>query len=397
MTHSPSRGAHFNLKTLLQIKQATIQMAMVSNYDVKEDEPVLDYESRDMESYFEYAYNTVESNIVRRALKYGDNDKKIDLLNERSCLSTFYESKSKPNHYIVFYFIPQQADTKSQTAGVNLITPIISLCRQYPPSAQRYCADCLWTLNSFSRCLKCPLPQYCASCENTFRCDNCVNETKMCSTCTTKAKKMYTTNEQEEVEYCDNCPQQTYCYDCQKTNIVKPCKKCPVAPQIIERCVIISEKPLTPDATNSAAAASVPRIHATTGEWVSYGCLTQVYMDYDLFYNPLVHSLGSRYQVMTTTETVDFFRNKNNTVTESQLFQMDMAAPVAKYLGLYPGKLLRIERDILVPGTIITHEVVYRLIRLIPLIRKNRRRSKKESILASGAKKEEEEDFLTAE
>jgi hypothetical protein len=181
--------------------------------------------------------------------------------------------------------------------------------------------------------------------------------------------------------------EQKYCAGC-KDEI---CEDCPPPPQIIVRCVIITEVPLTTDA-KQVASASVPRIKASTGVPLETGCLIQTFMDYELSYDILAHSMGSRYQVMTREETIDFFENADdgsspNSVSESQIARIDMNGAICRYLGLYPGQLLRVERETVVPGTMLPYEITYRLVCSIPKIKKNRRRGLKDKNQAMAAGK----------
>jgi DNA-directed RNA polymerase subunit H (RpoH/RPB5) len=115
-------------------------------------------------------------------------------------------------------------------------------------------------------------------------------------------------------------------------------------------------------------------------------------MDYELSYDILAHSMGSRYQVMTREETIDFFENADdgsspNSVSESQIARIDMNGAICRYLGLYPGQLLRVERETVVPGTMLPYEITYRLVCSIPKIKKNRRRGLKDKNQAMAAGK----------
>lgn len=430
-------------KYLLNLKKASIQMAIAGNYNVDEDKPVLAYKTGDLEEYFEYAKSTADTNAIRKA--YDEKDQ----LTNRASLSTLYESKDRPNHFILMCFIPVPNKKFNKSISKDIITIGVSLCRDYLPQNQRYCSSCDEKQNKIKRCSKCPAQKYCKNCEENLKCTECP-ENSFCPACSTKLKKMNvyklarekcincTQTEycescsnlrnaqeckecsqfatQEEKDKCNNCitklkckecpsflekgkkgknfcedcenkmnfhrckdcPFITFCNSCTKINNIKPCLKCPPPPQIIERCVIISEIDLSPEA-KQVASANIPRIKPSTGDEIEVGCLIQVYLDKELLYNPLIHSLGSRYQVMSIEETIDFFQNPENNVTEYQIPQIDMAGPVCQYLGLYPGRLLRIERTILVPGSMIQYEIVYRLVRLIPIVRKNRRRNLKKT------------------
>jgi len=181
--------------------------------------------------------------------------------------------------------------------------------------------------------------------------------------------------------------EQEYCPDCKD----ETCENCPPPPQIIVRCVIITEIPLTTDA-KQVASANVPRIKASTGVPLETGCLIQTFMDHELSFDILAHSMGSRYQVMTREETIEFFKNSDdgsspNSVLESQIARIDMNGAICRYLGLYPGQLLRIERETVVPGTMLPYEITYRLVCSIPKIKKNRRRGLKDKNQAMAAGK----------
>jgi len=403
-----------NNEYYLKLKIATIQIASACGYDTSEDDEVLAYKPKDIGDYYKYALNTIESNAIRSILH--DNGQ----LSNRSSLSTLYESKDRPNHFILICFLFIHKDLKQ--IGVEFVKPVMELCNLYMPSNQKYCNDCVKKHNKIKACLNCSQPQFCSDCITKLRCKNCDDE-KLCNICINKMKKINIHNiinkkcgnctksdfceacksdqessnvknsckdckgelfSCEDCEFkknftkCEECPQFTFCNSCIKTKNITTCKNCPKAPQIIERCVLISEYPLTPDAKDKAAA-NIPRIKPNTGELISAGCLVQIYLDHELSYNPIIHSLGSRYYVMTTEETIKFFNNPDNYVTEFQIHQIDMHGTICKYFGLYPGQLLRIERDILVPGSMILHEIIYRIVRFIPIVRKNRRRGLKKT------------------
>ncbi len=441
---------------LLLLKQASINMAKASGYNVEEDLPVMDYKPSDIKAYYEYAESNAESNAIRKALIVGNQ------LTKRSALSTLYESNDRPNHYILFCFIPLPENSKN--AGKDVVIIPANLCKSYTPMKQQYCSSCIEEFNTYKRCLKCPQQHYCEECTESLKCENCL-ENKFCTACTAKLKKINVyklarekcpnctdkdfcklcnemrknaeckecTNTKKQsdkdacsnclsklqckdcpevmpetkkgkksktgfcedcdikinFERCEKCPPVIFCSECTRKYDIKPCKKCPPSPQIIERCVIISELQLTPEA-KQVVSGNIPRIRASTGEWIETGTLFQIFLDHDILYNPLIHSLGSNYQVMSTEETVEFFQNKDNHVTENQIFQLDMSLPISKYLGLFPGKLVRVERPILVPGSILTYEITYRLVRIIPIVKKNRRLVKKKiNTNVSGAVEDE--------
>ena len=202
----------------------------------------------------------------------------------------------------------------------------------------------------------------CVPCMNEMKCENC-DEDEFCNLCSAKSK----------IEKCDNCPTKQFCMKCAVKHGVKRCDSCPQAPEVIMRCVIISETEPSPKA-KQAATANIPKIKASTGEWLENGCVMQMFLDSEILIKPLIHSMGSRYQVLTTQEAVDLFTSPTNAIKEDQIYQLDMFRPISKYLGLYPGKVVRVERDILIPGTMLTKELIYRRVTLIPFLAKKRNR-----------------------
>lgn len=440
-----------NANYLLALKKASIHMAAASGYDISEDLPVLEYKPEDLHSYIDYAKDMADTNAIRKAFN------EQDLLTDRSCLSTIYESKDRPNNFVLICFVPVPKQKNMQSVKKPIIQIPVSVCARYTFSKQKYCTSCTKKFEGIKRCYKCPTQQYCDECTQSLKCDKCT-EDKFCTTCVNKQRKiniyklarekcstckedycstceeMLSTQECKECsqiktledkdkcqtclskikckecpssneegeefcedcetkfsfEKCKECPLQTFCRECVKTKNIIPCSKCPTPPQIIERCIIISESDLSSEA-KQVAIANIPKIKASTGEWIETGCLIQVFRDYDVFYNPLVHSFGARYEVMSIEKTIEFFKSKDNNVTEGQMYQMDMSGPICKYLGLYPGQLVRIEREILIPGTMLTHEVIYRIVKLIPIVKKNRRRGLKKRTVttASGASTED--------
>ncbi len=422
-----------NREYLLNLKKASIEMAALSGYDVREDLPVLKYKPSNLQSYIDYATKNADSNVIRAEFK--DNQ----LLNDRSCLSTIYESKDRPNNFMLVCFVPVMSQTGIRSVANTIIQIPITICAKYVFSKQKYCESCVEKFENTKHCPKCP-QQYCEKCIKSLKCEKCGSD-KFCNTCVNKIKKMniYKLTKQKcstctdedycevctemkssftckhclesgnlddeecqhcldkikckecsddmckdcaikyDFEKCKNCPSQFFCHECSVSKKIQRCEECPKPPQIIERCVIISEVQLSVDA-KKVAITSIPRIRASTGELIEIGCLTQVFMDYEMMYNPLINSLGARYQVLTTQEAIDLFKNKDNNITESQIYQGDMAGPVSRYLGLFPGQVLRIEREILIPGTMLTHEIIYRVIKLIPNIKKNRRRNLKKRV-----------------
>jgi len=404
-----------NDEYLRKLKIATIQMASSCGYDTSEDDAVLGYKASNMREYYNYAKDSIDSNAIRNTLdSHG-------YFSFRSSLSTLYESIDRPNHFILicFLFIPDNV----KQIGIDFVRPAIKLCQSYTDTNQKYCDECVIKHDKIKPCLNCPSQQFCTDCITKLKCENCEDE-KLCNNCVNKMKKINTHNIinkkcnnckkknfcenctdlqnkniiknnckdcknelfscedcklKKNFEKCQNCPQFTFCKSCIKSNNITPCKKCDKPPQIIERCILITEYPLSSDAKEKSSG-NIPKIKPNTGELISAGCLVQVYIDHEILYNPLIHSLGSRYQLMTTEETIEFFNNPDNYVTESQIHQIDMQGAICKYLGLYPGQLLRVERDILVPGSMIQHEIIYRLVRFIPSIRKNRRRGLKKTV-----------------
>lgn len=263
---------------------------------------------------------------------------------------------------------------------------------------------------SLEKCGNCTDEEFCEKCDNLRKeveckdCDsfkirngdksNTLDETKQCFTCLDNLKcpdcdDNFCDDCEKKfgVSRCDKCPVRVFCKGCQNDGEMKdfkPCKKCGPVPEIIERCVIVSELPLSSEAKQLVSTPH-PKIKASTGEDLEVGCLTQVFMDYSFYINPLKYSSNCRFQVMSKAETIDFFTSKRNNVKESQIHQIDMLDPVCKYLGLIPGNFIRIERLQVVPGSISSIEVIYRHVRRIPKDKKNKRNMKKKiGTIASG-------------
>jgi DNA-directed RNA polymerase subunit H (RpoH/RPB5) len=444
---------------LLEVKKRSIEMMSARGYDVSEDLPVLDYEPDELEDYFEYAKEAVDTNAIRSALMY---DKGDSLLNLRSALSTLYESKERPDHYAMVFFVPIRRSKDNKSVSKQIIQIPIEVCLRYPWTKQTYCSDCSDKFDSIKQCSECPIQQFCEDtfdgykcdecedgnfcrkCKNKMRkfrnylitydrCENCTeekycddcdkireeaeckdcssykirhgNKSKRlkpkdeCNTCFDKLKCSDCTedglcddcNKKYDPVGCENCPLKPFCEECMSSPKLAPCKNCPDSPKIIEQCVIISDVQLSSDA-KQVATTPYPRVRATTGELLEVGCLTQVFMYQDFFFNPLKHNLGCRYQVLTTQQTIDYYKTDRNNVKEGNMHKLDMAGPICKYLGLYPGQMVRIERDSVVPGTIVETEIVNRIVNSIPIVKKNRRRgaNKKGVIVASGAGVNEE-------
>ena len=85
------------------------------------------------------------------------------------------------------------------------------------------------------------------------------------------------------------------------------------------------------------------------------------------------------------------WNNKNNTVTEHQIHPIDSNEPICYYLGLFPGKVLRIERKQVVAGDMAGRGITYRVVKAIPNAKKSRSRGlkKKGEVVISGVIEEE--------
>lgn len=417
---------------LLKLKIQSIKMMASSGYDVSDDLPVLSYKPENMKDYFEYAKDDTEKNAIRRCLH--DNG----IMTDRTCLSTIYESKIRPNHHSVVFFAPLPP-SKKNSLSKSLIEGPVSLCALFPFAKRAYCGPCTESLTGIKKCPRCPIKQFCEDCEGDLKCEDCTKD-KWCSSCSSRQKKWF--NYRSSLQHCSKCPQEggfcepcshdksarsceeckketnssdkdckgcmeklkcdkctnkNFCTDCTKMKDVrgcekcpnpqfcrecftrsgfKACKKCPPPPQVIERFVIISHVPLSVDA-KATASANVPRIKPSTGDWVETGCLIQVFLDREMSYNPLIHTYKSTYYILSIEEGVELFRSKDNNVTENQIYQFDSNEQISKYLGLFPGNVIRVQRKQVVPGCMAKWEVIYRVVRPIPISRKNRKRALK--------------------
>jgi DNA-directed RNA polymerase subunit H (RpoH/RPB5) len=305
------------LDRLLAVKKQSIIMMKLSGYDTTDDDPVLDYEVEDLEAYFNYVRDDIKSNAIRKLLSENGF-----LKTERCCFSTAYESISKPNHYTVIYFAPPPVSPSILT-GKPLIEDAIELCNIYPVVNQEYCTKCTRNLKSIQECPRCTVHE---------KCTLCAEESK--------------------------------------------CPDCPTSPQMIERFIIVAAYPLS-DQADKIIPKKVPRIRPSTGEWIETGQLVQVFLDENLLYNPLINSLKSSYKVLSVKEGAKLFDNKGNNITEHQIHIIDSSDMVCKYLGLVPGNIIRVERKQVIPGSIPMFEIIYRLVRRIPEVRKNRKRTVK--------------------
>lgn len=422
------------LLQLLNAKRATIKMCGESGYDVKSDDAFFSYSPEDLEPYCEHLRPQQETNpIFTNGAPY----------NIRTCLSTFYESKSRKGFFCVVYFLPQK-NTEGPKARKIILNSPIDLVSKYGYHNPVYCSDCVIRINSTKQCIKCPPQKHCTKCKLSLSCRNCLPNS-FCSKCANKLRKFkqyrFTLDFCENCEdgkYCDacddvrkskecknctsykirhsmkvsrkskvndfciecikcenctdelcedcstkynftpcvNCPLKKFCYDCNaERKIDSFCDNCPVQTDIIERCIIVSASELTPD-SKKTATVNMPKVNASTGEWIENGCVVQVYLDRDLSYNPLLHDMGNRYYPLSTEESVAFFRANKN-VTENQMPRMDAFGPICKYLGLYPGKLVRIERNAVIPNSSDECTVSYRLVVGVSNVKKSRVKVKK--------------------
>jgi DNA-directed RNA polymerase subunit H (RpoH/RPB5) len=425
---------------LLKLKKQSMRMMALSGYDISDDYPVFSYKPKNMEAYFKYAKEDIEKNAIRKCL---DKNK---IMTDRSCMSTIYESKKRPNHYAVVFFAPTPPLKKNSISKTVIESPI-ALCGFFPFAKRSYCKSCSKSLTGIKRCPRCPIRQHCNECEEGAKCANCT-EDSWCTTCSSKQKKWFNyrmslqqcsqcpdeggycencssnrklhtceeckdeelTNTECEscleklkcdkctskkfceectkirnVKDCDKCPTPSFCRECLTRSGFEPCERCPPPPEVIERFVIITQVPLSVDA-KATASANIPRIKSSTGEWVETGCLIQIFLDRDMSYNPLIHTYMSTYHVLTIEEAIELFRNKDNNVSEHQIYQMDSNEQISKYLGLFPGNVIRVQRKEVVPGCMAKYQVIYRCVKNIPISRKNRKRALKPTeVVASGA------------
>jgi DNA-directed RNA polymerase subunit H (RpoH/RPB5) len=264
-------------------------------------------------------------------------------------------------------------------------------CKNCPQKDENksYCETCTHSREQHSckQCYRNPEgnldKETCESCMSSLKCENCPSES-FCEQCDKIREKIM------EDRTCSNCPETQLCKKCVQKNKFEPCKRCPPPPQIIERFIVIAEASLSPEA-KVAISGGIPRIKPSTGEWVETGQLVQIFLDEELFYNPLINSLKSSYKVLSPEEGAKLFDDEGNNITEHQIHLIDFSDVVCKYLGLFPGNVLRVERKQVVPGSIPMFEIIYRLVRLIPSVRKSRKRgTKKKPVVISGAV---DEDF----
>lgn len=404
---------------LLLIKQASLCLLSFSGYDIEDEKAIFGYNPEDMDAYFDHVMSDTKKNAIRKVLDEND------LLRPRSSMSNIYESIERPGHYVVVFFAPIPPQGKD-SVGKKFIEPAVSLCALYSYSKRKYCYSCAKKVRKTGRCQQCPAENYCADCIKSSQCSKCTSDV-WCGSCLSKVKswsgfkltakhcEACTPNDEckhceekmkcetctpnkfckdctkiKELKQCENCPLQQFCRKCTVDKDLGYCEDCPPPPQIIERFIIITALPLSVEA-GSLASANVPRIKASTGEWLDIGCVMQVFMDNKILYNPLINSMGSLYQVLTTDEAIDLFNNKNNTVTEHQIHPIDSNEPICYYLGLFPGKVLRIERKQVVAGDMAGRGITYRVVKAIPNAKKSRSRGlkKKGEVVISGVIEEE--------
>lgn len=421
-------------------------MCKVSGYNVDTDEAFFSYEPGDLKTYFDYVKE--EGHPIDFIANGG-------ILNERSCLSTLYESSTKPGYFCLVYFLPILLEDDKNAAN-KIVAPPIDFCTRYGYHNLVYCGKCFDRINSIKQCIKCPVQKYCTECTPRLSCMGCTDE-KLCIKCINKIKKMRVyknslefcseckdstfckkcdkTRSQKEckncssyikrttvktklkgnevchdcvkcddceddsmcedctakfgVTTCPKCPIKTFCTECSVKNNLELCDSCPPQANIIERCIIISIVELTP-ASKKIVSINIPKLCASTGEWIENGYLVQIFLDRDFLINPLVYSMGIGYYPMPINETVQFFKT-NTDMLETQMCQMDMHGPICKYLGLYPGRLVRIERKSIIPNSADNDTVTYRLIVGISKVKKSRsklKKNKKPIINASGINEE---------
>ncbi len=313
-----------------------------------------------MEAYFEHARSDIEHNMLRARLV------ESDLMTDRTCMSTLYRSKTAPGHYALVYFTPTPTGkTNSISKGLILVpVSLCSLYsfskRKYCSSCikelketkrcprcplQQYCIKCTKELH----CPKCVEDKWCSSCtvrlrkwtnyrlslqhckecptEGTY-CEECVplREQHSCQVCPRDAQGNLLDKSckpcREKLK-CENCPEGSFCEECSKIRKFTPCascpppqfcrkclpeestetcKTCPPLPEIIERCVIISQMPLSVDA-KSSATTNIPRIKPSTGEYLEVGCLIQTFLDWEILYNKslLLKKLFASLKIKTIT------------------------------------------------------------------------------------------------
>lgn len=403
----------------LALKKASLDMLDLSGYDITDDEPVRKYKPKDMEAYYDHAMNDVKHNAIRRVLFENG------MLEPRSSMSNIYESYDRPNHYVVVFFAPIPPPDKN-SLGKIFITPAVSLCALYSHSKRKYCFKCTDKISKVKRCQQCPVENYCSSCIKNAKCTNCPDETwcgscavkvknwsnfklsmqhcssctpkEECKTCNDKVKCEDCTSDEfcsdcsklKHLERCEDCPLQQFCRKCVGQKDLSYCDNCPPQPQIIERFIIITSLPLSVEA-KVAATTNIPRIKASTGEWLEMGCVMQVFMDGEILYNPLINSLGSLYHILSVDEAISLFNSKDNSVSENQIPAMDSNEAICSYLGLYPGNVLRVERKQVIAGNLNSREITYRLVKAIPGATKMRKRGlvKKKGLVVSGVLEED--------
>lgn len=91
----------------------------------------------------------------------------------------------------------------------------------------------------------------------------------------------------------------------------------------------------------------------------------QVFLDHDLYYNPLNSALGVRYVIMDEEEEQNFM--KKIRLLKTQFPKISIHDPVAKYLELSQGQILKTIRPVLLPELLIDEEIQYRVVQNKPL------------------------------
>lgn len=111
--------------------------------------------------------------------------------------------------------------------------------------------------------------------------------------------------------------------------------------QGIKRAILIVETPLTPFARNAVAEAP------------SHGYKLETFKEVELLVNITLHDLVPKHQLLSREEKAALLSRYK--VKESQLPRIQMNDPVARYMGLEKGQVIRIVRPSETAGRYVTY------------------------------------------
>jgi len=141
----------------------------------------------------------------------------------------------------------------------------------------------------------------------------------------------------------------------------------------IKEGIFISENELTPQAAsywNSTFALTHANPLKDKPERKGY--FVQQFTDVKLMYNPLNHVYAPKYRLMNSKEAKDFL--ERNKIKPANLPLIDVQDPVCRRLGIRPGQILEIVREIFVPYMLVNKEISYRIATIIADTKKTRKK-----------------------